>query len=138
MWGNELKVAEDALKDNEDWKMQVEAKQKRIVTTEAYFNRLNNTRDEQNELDACLPMARALFGEELEKAIKFLRHQFWIVQVDAKSFMDDDGGDADFTKKIRRGMYAIKSPEGEMNEVTDKIEMAIATIEVTCLPVLRG
>ena len=138
MWGNELKVAEDALKDNEDWKMQVEAKQKRIVTTEAYFNRLNNTRDEQNELDACLPMARALFGEELEKAIESLRHQFWIVQVDAESFMDDDGGDADFTKKIRRGMYAIKSPEGEMNEVTDKIEMAIATIEVTCLPVLRG
>lgn len=138
MWGNELKVAEDALKDNEDWHMQVEAKQKRIITTQAFFNRLNNTRDEQQALDQCLPMARALFGEELEKAIESLRHQFWIVQVDAESYMDDEGGDQEFTKKIRRGMYAIKPPEGEANEVTDKIEAAVATIEATCLPVLRG
>jgi hypothetical protein len=138
MWGNELKVAEDSLKENEDWQMQVEAKQKRIVTTQAFFNRLNNTRDEQTALDRCLPMARALFGEELEKAIECLHHQFWIVQVDAESYMDDDGSDQDFTKKIRRGMYAIKPPEGEVNEVTDKIEAAVATIEETCLPILRA
>src|SRR4051794_33497183 len=30
MWGNELKVAEDALKENADWQMQLKAKQKRI------------------------------------------------------------------------------------------------------------
>lgn len=138
MWGNELKVAEDALKDNEDWQMQAEAKQKRIITTQAYFNRLNNTRDEQNALDQCLPMARALFGEELEKAIESLRHQFWIVQVDAESYMDDEGGDQDFTRKIRRGMYAIEPHDDELNEVTEKIEAAIATIEATCLPVLRS
>jgi hypothetical protein len=138
MWGHELKAAEDALKDNDDWKMQLEAKQKRIVTTQAYFNRLNNARDEQSALDACLPMARALFGEALEAAIESLRHQFWIVQVDAESYMDDDGSDANFSKKIRRGLYAIKPPEGEVNEVTDAIEKAVATIEATCLPVLRG
>lgn len=138
MWGTELKVAEDALKENKDWQMQLEAKQKRIVTTQAYFNRLNKTRDEQEALDGCLPMARALFGEDLEKAIESLRHQFWIVQVDAESYMGDDGRDADFSKKIRRGLYEIKAPEGEANEVTDKIEAAVATIEATCLPVLRS
>lgn len=137
MWGHELKAAEDALKENADWQMQVEAKQRRIVTTQALFNRLNNTRDEQNALDQCLPMARALFGEELEEAIESLRHQFWIVQVDAESYMDDDGSDKEFTKKIRRGMYEIKPPEGEANEVTDAIETAVATIEEHCLPVLR-
>jgi hypothetical protein len=117
--------------------MQLEPKQKRIVTTQAYFNRLNKTRDEQEALDACLPMARALFGEELEKAIESLRHQFWIVQVDAESYMDDEGADRDFTLKIRRGMYEIKPSEGEVNEVTDKVEAAVAAIEATCLPVLR-
>ena len=70
MFGPELSAAQDELKDNGDWQMQLEPKQKRIVTTQAYFNRLNKTRDEQEALDACLPMARALFGEELEKAIE--------------------------------------------------------------------
>lgn len=138
MLGTELKLAEEALKENKDWQMQLEPKQKRIVTTQAYFNRLNKTRDGQEALDACLPMARALFGEELEKAIESLRHQFWVVQVDAESYMDDDGTDAAFSKKLRRGMYEIKPPEGEVNEVTEKVETAVATIEGTCLPVLRG
>jgi hypothetical protein len=138
MWGHELKAAEDALKADEQWDRTFEPKQKRMVTTQAYFNRLNKTRDEQAALDACLPMARALFGEELEQAIETLRHQFWVVQVDAESYMDDEGEDRDFTRKIRRGMYDVKPPEGEVNEVTEKIETAVATIEATCLPVLRG
>ena len=58
--------------------------------------------------------------------------------MDAESYMDDEGGDADFTKKIRRGMYEIEPREGEVNEVTGKVEAAVATIEATCLPVLRG
>jgi len=138
MWGHELKAAEDSLKDNDDWNMQLKAKQKRIVTTQAYFNRLNKTRDEQNALDACLPMARALFGEDLEKAIESVRHQFWIVHVDAETYMDDDGSDQEFSRKIRRGLYEINPPEGQVNEVTEKAEAALATIEATCLPVLRG
>lgn len=138
MWGHELSAAEDALKDDEHWQMQVEAKQKRMVTAQAYFNRLNRTREEREALDQCLPMARALFDEELEKAIDSLNHQFWTVQVDVEAYIDDDGSDQNFSRKIRRGMYEIKPPEGEVNEVTDKIERAMATIEATCLPVLRS
>lgn len=138
VWGHESKAAEDLLKENPDWKMQVEAKQKRIVTTQVFLTRLNNTRDEQIALDQCLPMARALFGEELENAVETLRHQFWVVQVDAEAYMDDDGRDQQFSKRIRRGMYAIDPPQGEVNEVTVKIETAVATIEAECLPVLRG
>lgn len=138
MWGHELTAAEESLKSNEDWLRQPEPKQKRIVTAQAYFNRLNATREEREALDHCLPMARALFGEELEQAIESLRHQFWIVQVDVESYIDDDGSDRDFTKKLRRGMYDVKPAEGEVNEVTDAIETAVATIERHCLPVLRG
>ena len=138
IWAHELTAAEDTLKEGEQWERTFEPKQKRMVTTQAYFNRLNKTHDEQTALDACLPMARALFGEELEKAIETLRHQFWIVQVDAESYMDDEGDDREFSRKIRRGMHEVKPPDGEVNEVTEKIETAVATIETTCLPVLRG
>lgn len=138
IWGHELAAAEEKLKDDPQWGMQLEAKQKRLITAQAYFNRLHRVREEAAALDECLPMARALFGEDLEKAIESLRHQFWVVEVDAEAYIDDDGSDQNFTKKIRRALYDIKPAEGEVNEVTDKIEAAMATIEATCLPVLRS
>lgn len=138
MWGHELAAAKQTLKDSEHWQMQVEAKQERMVTAQAYLNRLNRTREEREALDQCLPMARALFGEDLEKAIESLNHQFWIVQVDVEAYIEDEGSDQNFSRKIRRGMYEFKPPEGEANEVTDKIEAAMGTIEARCLPVLRG
>lgn len=137
MFGHELKAAEESLKENKDWINQVDSKQKRIVSAQAYFNRLNATSEDREALDQCLPMARALFGEELEEAIEKLRHQFWIVQIDVESYIDDDGSDRDFSKKIRRGMYEIKPMDGDTNEVTDAIESSVATIEKHCLPVLR-
>jgi hypothetical protein len=138
MWAHELTAAEDALKENDEWQGQLETKRKRMVTAQAYFNRLKRTREEREALDQSLPMARALFGEELEQAIESLAHQFWIVQVDVDSYVDDDGSDRDFTRKIRRGMYDVKAPEGEVNEVTEAIENAVTTIEKHCLPVLRS
>lgn len=137
LWAHELSVAEETLKADPQWDLQLEAKQKRLITAQAFYNRLNRTREEREALDQCLPMARALFGEELEKTIESLSHQFWIVQVDVDSYIDDDGSDQNFSKKIRYGMYEIGPPQGEVNEVTEKIEAAVATIEATCLPVLQ-
>jgi hypothetical protein len=138
LWSHELNAAEEKLKADPQWELQLEARQKRLVTAQAYYNRLNRTREEREALDACLPMARALFGEGLEKAIESLSHQFWIVQVDVDSYVDDNGSDREFSQKLRRGMYEIKPPEGEVNEVTEKIEAAVATIEAACLPILRA
>lgn len=135
--GHELTAAEKALKGNEDWHAQAEPKQRRIITAQAYFNRLNATADDRNALSECLPMARALFGEELESAIETLLHQFLIVQVDVESYVDDDGTDREFTRKIRRGMYDVAPADGEVNEVTARIDDSVATIEHHCLPVLR-
>lgn len=138
MWAHELHAAEEQMKEKDGWTTQTEARQKRLVTAQAFYNRINRTKDERDALDQCLPMARALFSEELEQAIDKLNHQFWIVQVDVDSYVDDEGGtDAEFTKKLRRGMYAIKPTEGEVNEVTEAMEAAVATIERICLPVLR-
>lgn len=138
MWGHELSAAEEKLKEDPQWQMQAEGRRKRLTTAQAYFKRLNRVKDEQMALDECLPMARALFSENLEEAIKNLRHQFWIVQIDVESYIDDENStDTDFTKKIRRGMYDIKPMNGEVNEVSDAITQSVAIIETACEPALR-
>jgi hypothetical protein len=138
MLGHELTAAEEMLKDKDFWTDSTEAKRRRMVTAQGIFNRMSRYADEQEALDQCLPMARALFGEDLEKGVDTLRRQFWMVHVDVESYLDDDGTDKDFTRKIREGMYEISARKGEVNEVTDAIETSVATIEKHCLPVLRS
>ena len=136
MWGYEQAAAEEKLKQDEQFGWQLEDRKKRLITAQAYYNRLNATKNEQLALDECLPMARALFNEELEKAIDTLSHQFWMVQVDVDCYIDDDGkGDPDFTKKIRRGMYDV-GPSKD-NEVSTAIKDSVSTIEQLCAPALR-
>lgn len=138
MWEHELSAAEEKLKEDKQWAGLTEVRQKRQTTAEAYFNRLNRTKDEQLALDECLPMARALFSEKLEKAIEKLRHQFWIVQADVKSYIDDEHGtDAEFEKKLMRGMFDIKPMNGKVNEVSATIAESVSIIETACEPALR-
>jgi hypothetical protein len=101
--------------------------------------RVNQLLDDRTKLEDCLPMARALFGEDLENAIETLHHQFHIVRTYADAYVDDyNGTDRDFTVKIRRALFASnKRTAGEENEVSDAIDTSIATIEATCLPYLR-
>jgi hypothetical protein len=138
MLGHEISAAQETLKDNEYWLRQSEGRQKRLVTAQAFYDRLNRTKDEQNALVECLPMARALFGERVEKALENLRRQFWIVQVAVDSYVDDEGGtDAEFTKQLRRQMYDVSPRAGEKNAVSDEIAEAVSIIEETCMPALR-
>lgn len=134
MSGYELEKAEETLNENPGYAAEPENKKRRLRTAQGYYNRLSYHRPIMDALDATLPMARALFGEELERSIENLRHQFWIVRVDAESYIDDDGSNAEFTKKIQYGLYKVKDDE---NEVTIAINAAIGVIEHTCLPVLR-
>lgn len=142
MWGHELAAAEAKLKEDPEWKTIYDgAKKKRLITAQAFYNRLNNVKAEMAALDDCLPMARALFGEELENVIAKLRHQFWLVQVDVDCYVDVSDEDVDedskeFKKKLRRGMYDV-APRGEANERTNIINEAVASIEHLCVPTLR-
>ena len=78
-----------------------------------------------------------MFNTELEGAIRELGHQFWLIQVDIDSYIDDDlEGDKEFTKKIRRGMYNIHTKE-EPNERTERINKLVDDIEALCAPALR-
>ena len=134
MSGHELEAAELVLKENDWWDGEPEQRKRRLKTAQGYFNRFNFHKDKTERLDNCLALARALFGEDLENSIETLRHQFWMVQVDVESYIDDDGSDKDFTNSIRMGMYKVKDGE---NKVTKTVEESISTIEFICLPVLR-
>jgi hypothetical protein len=136
MWGTELQRAEEKLKENPvEWQKRSNPENKKLITLQAYYHRLQRTHSEQNELDECLPIARALFSEEAEKAVQDLNHQFWLVQIDAESLAEDQGGDPEFTIKLRRGVSDV-APTGEVNEMTRAIDGCINTLERICLPEL--
>jgi len=141
VWAHELRAAEEVLKEKEGWNQQPEFRQKRLTTAQAYYDRINATQAERVELDECLPMARALFSEELEKAIDNLNRQFWIVQTYVDAYIDDNpdviGHDLEFSAKIKYAMNDLTPPQGMTSEVTDAAKKAVDFIEATCLPVLR-
>lgn len=139
MWSHETDAAEEHLKANGEWEKVWggDDERKRLATAQAYYNRLNATRDDQRALEECQPMARAFFGEELEKAIEKLNHQFWSVKVyvDA-NHKDKTGADAEFRKKIESTIWEGWPSKAE-NEVDQIIAAQVKIIEDICVPVLR-
>lgn len=139
MLAHEFDAAEESLKESGQWDKIVggDDERRRWSTTQAYYNRLNRTRDDHKALEECQPMARALFGEELEKAIETLNHQFWTVQVyvDA-NHRDKTGHDANHRRKIDSTIWE-GYPSPEENEVDQTIATQVKTIEGICVPVLR-
>lgn len=138
MWGHETDAAEEQLKASGEWeKTFPESERKSLATAQAYYNRLNASRDDQRALEECQPMARAFFGEELEKAIEKLNHQFWSVKVyvDA-NHKDKTGADAEFRRKIESTIWE-GWPSTAENEVDQIIAAQVKLIEDICVPVLR-
>jgi hypothetical protein len=133
MSGSELAAAEKKLDtDQPTWRNSTfERKQGRLITAQAYYMRANRLLDEQTKLADCLPMARALFGEELEKAIETLHHQFRIVLIYADEYVDDfNGTDRDFSMEIRRALFASNGrTAGNQNEVSDAVEIAARALQ---------
>lgn len=140
IWSHELNAAEASLKASGEWDSIVggELEQKRFATAQVYYNRLNRTRDERRALEECQPMARALFGEELEQAIETLNGQFWIVQVSVNANYNRDSsvGDAAFQRKIDAAIYE-NYPSHKDNEIDQTIAVQVKMIEDICVPVLR-
>ncbi len=109
---HELNAAEKHL-EMLDWWATTDRKQS-LITKQAYFNRLNAVAEERRAVEECLPMARALFGEQVEKALETLNRQYHIVNV-AADMNDDVGDDRDFARKLRSDLSRAllrKSREG--------------------------
>lgn len=136
MLDHELYAAEEKLKADGKWP-EYPGEQRRMKTQLAYYNRLNATLEDRVELEQCQPMARALFGEDIELAIETLNRQANLVQyyVDAKALhreLEDRG----FYEKIDAAIYE-GYPYDAPNEMDETIAAQVRQIEDRLVPVLR-
>ena len=129
----ELEDAEKILKEQGAWDAASETERRHLRQAHVYYNRLEATKDDRLALEECQPMARALFGEELEQALEKLIHQAWIVNVFASTAETKDAElQADIFDALRE-----RYPKPEKNKMDQTIAAQVKTIEDVCLPVLR-
>jgi len=138
MWGHETEAAEKQLRESGEWeKFYPTSERNRLATAQAYYNRLSATRENQQSLEECQPMARAFFGHDLEKAIEKLNHQFWSVKVYVDANLRDKiGADPEFRRKIESTIWE-GFPSPEENEIDQIILTQVKLIEDICVPILR-
>lgn len=132
---HELSAAEALLEKQDSWgTVEVERKQ-RLVSAQGYYSRLNAVMDERRAVEECLPMARALFGEQVEKALELLNRQFHMIQisVDANS---ETGNDREFSRSIREDISSSSGTD-RPNKMNLLIEEQVKLIEDALVPVLR-
>ncbi|MEH0196322.1 hypothetical protein V7S57_12000 [Caulobacter sp. CCNWLY153] len=138
MMGYELEIAEERLREAGRFEPPLDAaKTRRLCTAQAYHERLNREREVRVTLDECLPTARALFSEALEKALETLSRQFHTVQVYADaSVRYTEGRDRALSDKIDQTIWS-EYPSAAENEMDKTIAEQIGIIETALLPVLR-
>lgn len=137
MWAAELNKAEEHLVAEGEIVEGDGRDHKKLIEAQVFYTRLNKAHDVRVELDECLPMARALFGHEVEQALEALNHHFHTVQVyvDA-NHRDKAEADRPFRRKIESAIWT-GYPSKEENELDLEIEKNVALIERACLPALR-
>ncbi|MBL3586887.1 hypothetical protein JMM61_16070 [Rhodovulum sulfidophilum] len=137
MRGNEHIAAEEKLKEDDLWPTS-KGDQKRLTLTQAYLNRLNSASLARVALQDCQPMARALFGPELENAIETLGRQFHIIRIYVEANADEEvDKDQDFKRQIRETLYE-GVPSEDRNTMDATIAAQVVRIEDICLPQLRA
>lgn len=87
--GVELERAKAELTEDPKWLDSLdEQKRKRLFTGQVYVMRIRDTVEAWNDLQAVLPLAKALFDDKLEEALGKLLHVRWLIRVDADSSKD--------------------------------------------------
>lgn len=135
MEGHELSAAEAHLEKQDFWATADTNRKKRLMSAQGHYNRLNAVLDERRAVEECLPMARALFGEQVEKALELLNRQFHMVQiaVDSNSW---DGNDREFARSLREDLSSAAGTD-KPNKMNVLIEEQVKLIEDALVPVLR-
>lgn len=137
MLAYELFAAESKLKDKGEWDNIAPCDRKKYTTLQAYYNRLDDALNSRKELEECYPIARAIFGEKLDKALQELNHTFQKVRVYADAQCKDTGTNEAFTSKIEMHLWEGDLLEGK-NPVDESINSLILKIEDECIPILRN
>lgn len=138
VWPYELAKARQQLRHDIDWQNRSEMDQQRLEQAQVYYDRLDSTRGERAALEECQPMARGLFGENLDICIDVLIQTFQTIQYSANShanrgLFDDISILFDIDSALIEG---YKAPN-KINKMDKSISDQIGIIEATCVPVLR-
>jgi len=135
MEGHELSAAEAHLEKQDFWATVDANRKPKLISAQGYYNRLNSVLDERRAVEECLPMARALFGEQVEQALELLNRQFRMVQIaiDANSW---EGNDREFARSVREDLTS-SSGSDRPNKMNVLIEEQVKLIEDALVPVLR-
>jgi hypothetical protein len=135
LWAFEQQRAEEYLKEKGELAGDETLKRKMIIS-QLYFTRLNAVMDDRRLLEECQPMARALFGEELELAMDALNRQFQRINAAVQAqYRFEENTDREFRESIEATLWA-GYPDPEKNELDREIAEQVATIEKHCVPVL--
>lgn len=132
---HETETAKAEVEQEQGWNAWSPEKQRRVAFAQTKLNRLRFTRDRQKAMVETLPMAKALFGDELHQAITDYHHQFWVLETYLQAYChDENGNDPAFTQRIAE---ALSAPEAGTNEISTKLTSATSVIEKRLLPILR-
>jgi hypothetical protein len=134
----EIDAAEQRLKSaNVDLPSQKES-WRTYVTVEVYSHRMEQARDTLLDLHTCIPVARALFGQELEEALEELGKHFNSIRtyLDIKQGYNPNTDDLGFGLQMHAVLTTGHRIDGS-NEMDDAITKQFAVVERICLPILR-
>ena len=134
---HETATAEEHLRRDGEWNKIAdgETEQRRYIDAQVIYDRINGRREDRISLQECQPMARALFGENLEQASALLDRQFWNVQVAVEGRLRGDLS-AERRKEIEAAIWE-EYPSSEENEMDKTIAEQVRIIEEICVPVLQ-
>lgn len=135
MEAHELDAAEAHLETQVYWATVDANRKQRLVSAQGYYNRLNAVLEERRAVDECLPMARALFGEQVERALELLNRQFHMVRIAVES-NSWEGNDREFARSLREDISSSSGSE-RPNKMNVLIEEQVKQLEDALLPVLR-
>jgi len=137
--GFELDRARVRLSGDPRWKELTEKQRSRHVNGQVYFDRLAHFSERFDRLAECGPLARALFGKEVEEALGELGRQHWILTVEVEAYIHDveaPSADPEFAQRVLRNLNDWKC-EGD-GQISAAIRESLKVIEAKLLPVLKG
>lgn len=113
-------------------------RRKRLETAQVFLNRIHQHEKEWAELHACLPIAKAYFGDGLEAAIEKLWQQQVAVSVAAEMYAEENN-DKEFEAELRADLWQV---HGGARLAKDKvgaaIREAVEQVEALLVPILRS
>ena len=138
MLAHEIGMAQEILDQKKVWETVPEENRANVRHAQVYHSRLGRIEDDQRLLFDHIPVARALFGNDLEKHMSELGRKFqevWFAVDDLMRLRPDDPIEA---RNLVNETLSFRAISGKPNEMTLAIDGLVKKIEDVCLPIIRS